>query len=144
LPGESSRQPRAPETGVRAVEVEPAGNVFWQGLAVTVTVSSALTGDQLATLTGFVAAWYELGVRGGFGPSGHGKGVLHHLFGPLLRPDGSVQLLIDMGSAPQAAFDGLVHALGVMRAEAGIPVDKVLLGEHADFTSVEEFEADHG
>jgi hypothetical protein len=116
------------------IAVESEGEAFWEGLSITVHVSSPLDAQQKVRFDRFVDAWYEVGSLGGFGP-----GELHTMLGPLFRPDGSVQMIVDMGSAQQSALDGLIRGFGLLRDKVDVPIEKVVLGNHPDFAPVEEF-----
>jgi hypothetical protein len=107
--------------------------VLWDGLELTIHMSSDLSDFQRSKLEQLVDSWYVVSVWGGYGPAeSGGKGVVHGMDDFVYLNPRAARFRVDLGSAPDAALHGLFWALWRMREEGVLPIHKVVVGYDRD------------
>lgn len=119
--------------------IQETDEVYWESCAFTLYLGRVLTDAERSRLDELLTAWYDRGVQAGYGPGEHGgRGVLHNMSDSTFKSDASgsiVEWTVDFGSANTHAYSVLVETIEQFGRDYEVPLRKLILGYHDDFTA---------
>jgi Protein of unknown function (DUF3531) len=114
----------------RAVAIRRSAGEQWTGLDFALHFTGAPGADDIERIEGLVRAWYVVGVAGGYGAAGAGRGVIHFMSDierHYVKEKFFMKWWVDMGSASELALEILERSIDSLSAD-GIPVDHLVIG----------------
>jgi hypothetical protein len=119
--------------------IEETDEVYWESCAFTLYLGRILIDSERSRFDELLTAWYERGVHGGYGPGEYGGGgFLHNMSESTFTSDASgsiIEWTVDLGSVNPHGYTVLVETIEQFGREHEVPLRKLVLGYHEDFTA---------
>jgi hypothetical protein len=142
----SGDDPGAPRVGsstesgaADSLLIQETDEVYWETCAFTLYLGRVLSDAERSRFDELLTAWYDRGVKAGYGPAEDGGGgFLHNMSDSTFKSDASgsiIEWTVDFGSVNTHAYTVLVETIEQFSRDYAVPLRKLVLGYHDDFSA---------